>query len=393
MKDKNVLYVGGFELPDKNASAQRVISNAKLFSSLGYKLFFIGVDINSSSYNPIMKKGVIDDLEYYSKPQKYPSSKRDWFKYITGLKFVRNVVENDLEANIDIIVVYNYPAVSLWRLLKYCNKNKIKLIADVTEWYQPDGNLFFKLIKGFDTYLRMNILHKKVDGLITISKYLTEFYKASNNIIQLPPLIDKNSPKWNKIDYTPNDICNLIYVGSPGNGLKDSLDTIIQSLSRIKSRTRYFNFKIIGITKEEYFINFGVEIIPKNIVDNVFFEGRKSHKAAIEEVKKSDYSIFLRKNNLVNKAGFPTKFVESISCGTPVLTNDSSNILQFLKEGELGHLIDSSTDNKLDTSLINAINHDKVVLMEMKYKCFLYNGFHFNSYKNEFNSFINNLFN
>ena len=31
MKKRTILYVGGFELPDKNAAAQRVLSVAKIF--------------------------------------------------------------------------------------------------------------------------------------------------------------------------------------------------------------------------------------------------------------------------------------------------------------------------------------------------------------------------
>ena len=38
-----VLYIGGFELPDKNAAAHRVISNAFLLRELGYEVSFIGI--------------------------------------------------------------------------------------------------------------------------------------------------------------------------------------------------------------------------------------------------------------------------------------------------------------------------------------------------------------
>ena len=67
----------------------------------------------------------------------------------------------DLNFKPDIIVVYNYPAISLLRLIPYCKNNNIKLIADVTEWYLPQGNLLFKIVKGLDSYLRMRFLHKK----------------------------------------------------------------------------------------------------------------------------------------------------------------------------------------------------------------------------------------
>ena len=45
-----VLYLGGFELPDKNAAAQRVLSNAKLLREMGHDVTFAGIskDINNA---------------------------------------------------------------------------------------------------------------------------------------------------------------------------------------------------------------------------------------------------------------------------------------------------------------------------------------------------------
>lgn len=37
---KRVLYIGGFELPDKNAAAQRVLSIGKAYRLLGYDVLF-----------------------------------------------------------------------------------------------------------------------------------------------------------------------------------------------------------------------------------------------------------------------------------------------------------------------------------------------------------------
>ncbi|MCK9163882.1 MAG: hypothetical protein M0O93_06000 [Bacteroidales bacterium] len=40
--NKTILYIGGFELPDKNAAAQRVISNGKILRDLGFNVVYIG---------------------------------------------------------------------------------------------------------------------------------------------------------------------------------------------------------------------------------------------------------------------------------------------------------------------------------------------------------------
>jgi glycosyltransferase involved in cell wall biosynthesis len=84
--------------------------------------------------------------------------------------------------------------------------------------------------------------------------------------------------------------------------------------------------------------------------------GCKPNTEALKIVKRSDFSIFLRDNNLVCTAGFPTKFSESIACGTPVLTNLSSDLGKYLIEGKNGYIMDISSEDKLDESIIRAFS-------------------------------------
>lgn len=387
---KRVLYVGGFELPDKNAAAQRVVANGKLFNKLGYDVSFLGVNTEQGESKNQKEILSFDNFSFNSWKQEYPKSYLDWIYFLTDITLVKRIVEDEFNSNLDFIVVYNYPSIALWKLIFYCKKNNIKLLADVTEWYQPQGNIIFRIIKGFDSFLRMKILHKRIDGIIAISNYLFDYYKNSNRI-QIPPLVDKKSTKWEGINLSECNTRKIVYVGSPGNGLKDRLDKVLFSLSRIKDDVNEFEFSIVGITKDEYLNNFGVNSLPKNLFANVNFEGRKSHQEAIEKIKEADYSIFLRDNNLVNKAGFPTKFVESITCNTPVLTNSVSNIKDFLKNGELGFLLDTSSDERLDKSLALALNQDLEKINYMKRKCFLFNEFHYEFYVNNFQYFLSNL--
>lgn len=386
---KNVLYIGGFRLPDKNAAAQRVMANGKLFNKVGYNVSYIDVNTNSEESKKFLEN-TFEGFKYLVKSQNYPQTKSKWFSYITNIQFIINAVENDLSFKPDIIVVYNYPAIALLKLTKYCNNNNIKIIADITEWYFPEGSLFFKIIKGLDSYFRMHYLHKKIDGVIVISKYLEKFYKDIN-LIRLPPLVDKNSNKWDCLNTTNSNLCKLIYVGSISHGEKDRLDFIVNSLKRIKDRVRKFKFIIIGVAKSDYIKIFGTKSLPDNIDEFVSFLGRKPHKEVIKHIKNSDYSIFIRIKNLLNTAGFPTKFVESLACGTPVLTNDSSDISEYMLNGETGYFLSISNDKELDESLSKAISKSKDDILEMKNKSSNFKKFHYEVYKDEFVQFLTKI--
>jgi len=387
-KKKNIVYIGGFELPDRNAAAQRVITNGKIFNKLDYIVTYIGVDKSDDFIESSIREYKSEDFTYYSKPQRYPKTNLEWIKFITDISFVKQTIEFDLESNVEIVIAYNYPAISLKKLMRFGKKNHIKIIADVTEWYEPQGSYIFRLIKGADSYLRMNVFQKQIDGVIAISQYLYDYYKQ-NDVIKVPPLVDKNSLKWKKvIAQKDHSILRLIYVGSPGNGQKDRLDLIINTLSKIKDKVREFELSIIGINENQFVEYFGYNSIPSNIRKNISFKGRKPHLEAIDELKKSDYSIFLRDNTLVNTAGFPTKFVESVTCGTPVLTNISSNVGDYLSEGLLGFELNFTS---LEESLIKALNHPENKIREMKDYCDKFNEFDFNSYVTEFENYFKRI--
>lgn len=373
-------------MPDKNAAAQRVTANAKAFRDLGYETFFIGL-----SNDPLLinKVELFEGFKYIN--LSYPKNIWDWYKYLTSIKHLKKY----LKKQPDLIVAYNYPAIALGKLRKWTIKNKIPLVADCTEWYEAKGNIVFRLIKGFDTKYRMERIHQTLDGLIAISDFLYNYYVVKmDNVVKIPPLVDSSMKKWdnnNILDAENNGTTNLIYAGSPGSGNKDRLDVIIKALMKLKNEgITNFNLSVIGLTENQYIGAFKSEV-PFQIKEHIKFKGRLSHHKTLDEIKKAHYNIFFRDNNLTNKAGFPTKFVEAISCGTPVLTNLSSNLKDYLTQGENGYVIDVKNEYNLVEGLKSAIMNSFENIISMKSFCKSSNLFDYKNFYTDFECLIKGL--
>lgn len=339
---KTIVYVGGFELPDKNAAAQRVIGNSNALKELGYEIILLGVSKKEKNLKDYKE---INNFKYYEKL--YPKTVIDWILYLVNIKDVVNTMKK--YNTIEYLICYNYPAIALWRLRSYCKKRNIKIIADATEWYQGEGNIIHKFFKNIDTFLRMKVIHFKLDGMIVISKYLENFYKKKVKTIYIPPLVDKNEKKWQDINGNENEIISLTYAGSPGKN-KDKINKIVKLL--YESHLDNFKLNLIGFTKEEFIKEYPEEreTIEK-ISDKIKFFGRISHIEVLKILKKSDFSIFFRDINRVTMAGFPTKFAESFSCGIPVITTKTSDLCDYLKEGINGFWLEEDIKESLNKIL------------------------------------------
>lgn len=389
MNDK-VIYVGAFELPDKNAAANRVVANGKILQSLGFNTVYVG--FGHAIKNSIHRE-VLEGSEYFT--LNAPTNLKDSLRYLASISFIEEILGTDKERYPIAIIAYNYPFIALFRLHKFCLRNNIRLVADCTEWYDnPKGTIGYRTIKNVDMFCRIRIIQPKLHGIIVISKFLYDYYhKKTRNIALLPPLVDVTDPKWTKKSLKAGTgAVKLIYAGSPGKGTKDRLDVIINALSVIKERYSVrFELTVVGLTEADYLRDFSVSSLPANIREYIIFLGRLAHSDVLEETKNSDYVIFYRDRNLGNTAGFPSKFVEAFSCGVPVLTNGTSNICDYLKDGVNGYLINDSDSDALVSSIQRALSATKEDIYRMKENLINNNPFDYRNYRGELESFFKKL--
>jgi len=371
MQKNIILYVGGFELPDKNAAAQRCVSNAKIFRDLGFEVVLLGVDKTNCRS--------LHESEYFgftcwSIP--YPKSTKAWLSYITSLNQVDHLLGEKYLDQVFAVICYNYPAVSQYRIRNLAKKHGTFALADVTEWYSASGDTFLrKGIKWLDTTLRMRGVNFLMDGLITTSKYLSAFYQEKI-LVELPTLFDKYEQGFKKLEASNEVGYTIMYAGSPFDvslaskdrrSVKERLDLVIDTMYRLKLDGLNFTLNIFGVRKVDY-----LKVYPEDsnklekMGNQVVFHGRRPHRVILENIVISDFTIFLRDVNRVTLAGFPSKFSESITYGTPVITNLISNIEPYIAEGGNCYLVDIDDKEKRyeKLKLILAMSREEVKIFK-----------------------------
>lgn len=331
MSKGTIIYMGGFELPDKNAAAHRVIANGKIMRNLGYEVILLGVNRNNAKSTHVTRyEQDFFGFECWSIP--YPVSFTFWIKYILGLSEVFHFIKDGRQRKVAGVICYNYPAIAQLRISAFCQKRGIGIFADATEWYEASaGNPIFRLVKWLDTSLRMYFVNLKSDGVITTSKFLTSFYSKRNKCtVELPTLFDTD--RFHAPPIIKDRLRRkFIYVGMPFNvnrvnkqrtNLKERLDLTILYFFELYEAGEVFDFSIYGISKDEYLSIFKEhhDLLMK-MVDCVHFHGPQPNKTVLEIIADSDVSIFFRDKTRVTLAGFPSKLAESICCGTPVISN------------------------------------------------------------------------
>lgn len=363
---KRILYVGGFELPDKNAAAQRVLGNAKALCALDYEVVFLDV---SKEVKGTELSAPHDTEGFLTYSQCHATSIGGLLKYCCKPLHVEEVLQK--HDNWHAVIAYNYPALALWKLRKICRKRSLKLYGDCTEWHTLGRFTPKFLLIQFDMFFRMRFVQKKLDGMIVISHYLENYYRKYTKTVVLPPLVDIHDAKWDRSAVKPHQGIRLVYFGSPGTH-KDLVGEVVASLAEVPSGG---SLQIVGITQEQFAsyypcsANIAVQLVSQG---KLKFLGRLPHREALEVVKNSDYSIFYRKRDRTSMAGFPTKFTESISCGVPVITTDTSDLGEYAQGGKNAVLL---PEESFGEALVKFLETEagKAILVERR--CFDYHNY------------------
>ena len=245
-----------------------------------------------------------------------------------------------------VIVGADVPAIHAIAIKWWCGCNKIPCIFDATEWYSKEQFSNWKIAVP---YWEREILNRFVIDrktcVIAISSYLYDYFRNKGcKVTQIPIIYNKNAYNQLLRRDKKSDLLQIIYAGSH---LKmDNIPLIIEALSVLPEEVRArIHFVIYGLSEEQIASSVSLEVLEK-VKNSLSIKGRRSNNEVMSAYADADFSVVLRDPLLrVNRAGFPSKVVESMSHGVPVICNYSSDLRDYLTHNE-----NSIVVNRLDVA-------------------------------------------
>lgn len=335
-----IIYAGMFELPDEDAAAHRVHGISKILIELGYKIVFIGFSKKSD-----LHKFNTESCTYVS--LKRPENTKEWVKLHTSAallkKYLRNT--NDIRG----VILYNFPSLPFESVRHICASKNIPIYADCTEWHHDEKGVRLAWLKNLETYKRIRFDDFRVNGLIVISSFLEKYY-SKKKTVKIPPVFDYTETRLcNKHIYTDKTI--FVFTGTI-SAQKENVVSMVKAAIELEEEGHNIELNIYGVSLEDYKKNTDIYINTTNI----HFYGRVPHEQCIKAIQEADFQVFFREPTRVNMAGFPTKFAESFSCGTPVITSSTSDIPEYLIDGKTGFVIDENVKDAMKKACSCTIN-------------------------------------
>lgn len=340
---KSVLYIGAFQLPSGNAAAQRVRSNAKILRDLGYRVVLVGIEVNPDEARAVVRRGSYVRDGFHSISVNVGGGRLGRVIKRLSAAIPRRLMDRPA-SRAAAVICYNHPALPQALIQIAAFKRGVAFLPDATEWYGPDGNAPFRdAAKWLDTTVRMRFLNRFAQAFITTSPYLSRFYADSNRpVLELPTLYDRDQLAPSSDIVATGEELRLVYAGQPFNvaagrpkpsNMKERLDRVIDIVAVANSAGARYRLDFYGLTREQY-----LRALPHHqaVIDGaagwLAFHGRVSQAVVIDAVREAHFTVFLRDDHRVNRAGFPSKFAESITAGTAVMTNILANLVPFALE-------------------------------------------------------------
>ncbi|HGM5582912.1 TPA: glycosyltransferase [Pseudomonas putida] len=340
-----VLYTGAFRFPDGDAAAVRVFTVGKLFEAFGAQVSFAGWEGHEPRTYQFEGHACFSQAEFRSAPQNIVA------RLLGFLLRGKNTFRWLLKRKYDGVVLYNPPALFALAMLVLARLRGFTLVLDSTEWYEsahlPGGRFG---IAALENYVRMKWVYPRFSHVISISRFLDDHLASCANRLQLPPMMVADAASAQSAQPL-SSVIRFFYAGDMGK--KDSLSAFIGAMGLLERLSgRRIELHIAGLDKPAVIENLARDgVIAGFDESRVTCYGRVTRERVLELYRECHFSIFFRQAQRYALAGFPTKSVESLSLGCPVVTNRVGDIGEILSNGENAFLTDESSFERLGEAL------------------------------------------
>lgn len=369
-----IVVTGIFSFPNGEAASKRIRNISVSFKNFGYQpyVFSTSGHISGELFNIKGQKffKTNDDIFFLPLQKVFKNELKFGRRILSNFFYPMMIISLGLKTSIfakkinsRVIYVYGRSyllAISLFFFKWAFNKN-VKIITDVTE--PPYDYHYQKLINPFkwqkllvnamrikllDSLLFFRVLNL-FDIVVFISFGLKDAY--GNNVkrsVVIPSVVNVGNTKidiWPNLPYPCKTKLNIIYLGAFYE--KDDPKNMFNVLSSLKDSLENFEIWLVGkFTNLEsdywipqYTVSFGDRV-------KVFFS--PSDERVKDLINMSSFLVCLRKEDDLQHFTFPTRVVEALENGVPIITNAYGDIALYFKNSENAILVDSKYYNQGD---------------------------------------------
>lgn len=343
--------------PNGDAGAVRDYAFACIYRDLGYGIVHFG--------NGACQQGLYRGITYRSFRIDANSFIEKARRKLVTLDFFKNayrelVAERGFPA---LIHLYDVDEAIFRFFVTEAQRLSIPILHDSVEWYSPCqfklGRLDYRYI--LKDRLNSHLVSNPVK-VIAISEYLREYFSEKGlKTIVVPVIMDSDDYKKSHIAHECDKV-KLMYAGSPA--AKDFLPACVRALGNLPDDIRAgFQMDVYGASMGDVAHLFDGGLVPAEI----HVHGRVAREEVLEALNRADFSMLLRpEDERYAQAGFPTKVVEAMMCGCPMLCNLSSDLSKYLIGGENSIIVDGHTEEDMLRALIEISKMPRDKILNMK---------------------------
>lgn len=355
-----ILVLIGSYFPYGVAISSRIVHFCKLFNSYGANVHVISLYSKEAN----CKVGDVYRMEGYTyeiATTKGESSYESFFGYRDYIKCAKEYLAKNGKPNLIFLSGVEPYFSRIFTLF-----NGVPIYLEQCEWMDKSSYRF----GSFDyRFVRRNYLlkrgYRKVSGVVSISRLLEQYYKSLKvSTVRVPTILDVLNTDYSIV--SNNTKVRIVYTGNPSTS-KELFKPVFETLKANVFFREKIEFHIYGPSEERVLRNIGNDNeLYTAVKDCVFVHGKVPQKDISTILKNADFQMFIRPHRRSSEAGFPTKLAESMTVGTPVITNDTGDIGLYLKDGDNGFLLSDITKEAVEEAFKRVVQSDETHRTEMR---------------------------
>lgn len=382
----NIIVLTTIPFPHGRASTHRLLSYLKGMVDLGHyiKVVCLIPRENLKEVKNKLTEGVYESIafKYMSHSTICPEKKiNKIFIKISGVfNAIVHLNKLNKQKKIDVILMGMTDSITIFIFYLFTRKFLIRFIHERTEY--PFVLPPKSLLHHIDRYFYLNYILKLFDGIFVPTKALFKYFQqkvSSRTQLAIIPGMVKPNKFINNTDKTNEASKYIAYCGDFGKN-KDGIPILIDSFKIISKKFNNIKLYLIGDTRDKNVMKSLVQKVSDYKLDSkVVFTGRIDHNEMPKYLCNASLLALARPANKQAEGGFPSKLIEYLETGKPIIITKVGEIPDYLTDGVTAFLCEPGSveefAEKLDYALSNpelakqiGLNGQKLIYSTFNYK-------------------------